>query len=308
MLSPTPATEAPVLAAARFELLSSTVLDLTQDELAKFRAIESSNLERDIANKRVEHLYQKVLAGQAVSFHWVTALIESTGQTVRGNGQHSSLMLTKFDGNLPKGLKVLREHYKVPDGDRFAELFQQFDDRKSARQAGDIAGVYQCLQPGLLNVPKRVGKICIDGYLWYRRYVQSAPTPVGDMGYSTFSDQGLHPFIHWMANSIHNDKRGTKELAQKPVTAAIFATYETNESAAKLFWENVAQGGDTDQPDLPETALSQWLLAQQAGKIETVSEKERYQGCIYAWNSSREERRVEQIRFGVKKNVLTPRE
>jgi len=304
----TATTETPTLPAApRFKLLSSTVADLTPEELAKFLAIESGVLERDLSKKRVAHLREKALAGLLVTFHWVLVTILSTGKIVRGNGFHSSTMLTTFGANLPPGLKVHLEHYEVKDGDGFAELFQQFDDRASARQAADVAGVYQSLQPGLHDVPKRVGKIGIDGYVWFRRYVQGAGGRLGDMAYSTFSDEGLHPFLHWMAAVLANAK-GTKELNARPVAGAMFATFEANESAAKLFWETVASGGDPDQPDLPETALSQWLVTMSSGKAEKVSPQEYYQGCIYCWNQFRADKRVGNVRYAVKTNPLNPSE
>lgn len=314
MLSPDKA--APTLVAAepkkpappRFKLLSSAVIPLTTEVLQEFSKIESGTLEREKSAKRVRHLLDKAMAGQLVTFHWVTAHIKSLNKTVRGNGFHSSDMLNQLlaqTGALPDNLKVLKEHFEVEDGDRFAELFQQYDDRASARQADDVAGVYMGLHPELADVNKKIGKLAIDGYVWHMRYVEGVKdTPVGDMSYSTFGDKGLYPFIHWLAE-ILNGK--TKELRRREIVAAMFATFGVNESAARLFWDEVSRAGNPDEPDLPQTALDAWLLSMSDGKIDKVTPKEYYEGCIYAWNASRDDRRVTSIRHNVKKNVTTPR-
>jgi hypothetical protein len=288
-----------------WHLVSSVVNDLTPEAVKKYRDMEASPTERDISDSRIKHLRQKADAGRLVTFHWVTAKIGD--KIIRVNGQHSSRMLSDMDGLMPKGLKVLQEHYEVEDGDALALLFQQFDDRKSGRSVNDIAGVYQGLQPALANIEKPIAKLAIDGYTWFLRYVEKVPVVLGDMSYQAFNKTELHPFIEWFA-SLHNSK--TRELQNKPTTAAIYGSYIANETVAKSFWEEVSRGGDPDQPELPQTALDVWLRSIYEGTadFEDFGPGNYFQGCVYAWNAARENKLVTTIRFEVKKNFATIRE
>jgi hypothetical protein len=302
MLTPT-GTTALTPANVGFHLQTSEVKDLTIDVLHQFRAINSSSVEREITTSRVKHLREKADAGRLVTFHWVTA--EHAGQTLRMNGQHSSEMLKgmEADNKFPANLKVHREHYLVDDGDALALLFQQFDDRRSSRSIADVAAVYQGLQPDLASIDKKIAKLSIDGYVWFRRRVEGIMgTPVGDMAYTLFRDTGLHPFIHWLA-SIQNSK--SKELKLDPVVAAIFGTFERNESAARAFWEQVAHSYDPDDQN-PAAILDRWLLSilDKHYEDERPSPQDIYQGCIYAWNASREDKKIPAIKWERRKGMF----
>jgi hypothetical protein len=132
--------------------------------------------------------------------------------------------------------------------------------------------------------------------------------PIGDAAYAWFSDTGLHPFIKWLGD-IHNSK--TRELQSNPVTGAIFGTFSTKETEARVFWDTVSRGGDPDADDTPERVLDLWLRSIFEGTFEPVAKfgaKNVYQGCIYAWNAARENKRISTIKYEVKKNVATIRE
>ena len=267
-------------------------------------------VEREIAKKRVKHLRDKIDAGLGVTFHWVTA--ELNGETLRGNGQHSSSMLSEYPvESFPKGLKVFEEHYKCDSPDDFALLFQQFDDRASSRSSSDVASVYQGFQPDLIDVPHNIAKLAIDGYTFFQRTIEGAQNiPAGDISYALFSDKGLHPWIKWLAE-LHNSK--TMELQNKPVTAALFNTFAVNETEAKKFWDLVSRGGDPDEEDSPERQLDLWLRSVYEGTIEVPSSIKwkttcLYQACVYAWNAAREGKKITSIKYDVKKNVSPIRE
>src|SRR5262245_5738735 len=286
----------------RFKLLSSTVVPLTPEVLADFKAIESGNLERDLNEGRVKYLQEKYLAGQFLTLQWIVAHIKSTGKKVRANGQHSSEMLTRQDP-FPVGVTCHIEAYEVADANRFAELFQQIDARRSARNSYDNAGVYQAINEELNDVDRSDAKIAVDGYAWYMHTVERASMPIGDMKYSAFSDNNLHPYIRWVA-SVLNGK--TPELRRKEVVGAMFATFSVNEPAAREFWQEVGLRGDLEQPDLPQTCLDQWLLDQYQGEIDKVSGVPLFAGCVHAWNTSRDDKRIVKIRPDIRK--ITPRD
>ena len=291
-----------------FHLLSSQVTDLSPEVVTKFRSIEGSAVEREISRRRVKHLRDKIEAGLGVTFHWVTADLD--GKTLRGNGQHSSTMLSEFSPDqFPKGLKVFQEHYKCDTADDFALLFQQFDDRTSSRSSNDVAAVYQGFQAELNGIPHEIAKLAIDGYTWYQRNVENVQdVPIGDRTYALFSDKWRHTSIKSLAD-LHNSK--TRELQTRPVTAAIFGTFATNETEARRFWDEVSRGGDPDSENSPERVLDMWLRSIFEGSFEPPGKfgaKNHYQGCVYAWNAAREGKTISSVKFEVKKNVAPIRE
>lgn len=300
MLDKTSETTAP--AKVGFRLLTSEVVDLTEDVVTKFRTIPATTTERELKPGRVEHLREKADKGLLVTFHWVTAALN--GETRRLNGQHSSDMLSKLMSTaaLPAGLKVHREHFEVDDGDALALLFRQFDDRASGRSPLDISGVYQGLHPELDGVNRKVAKLAVDGWHWYHRNVEKVPNlRLGDDAYGLFNDTGLWPLIQWL-NGLFAVK--SKEMRYPPIVAAIVGTYLANESAAKDFWQDVVNLPNGDDDPTPQNLLSNWLINIQAGKIERPSPSNVYQGCIYAWNAYRDNKSITAIRDDIKKNFF----
>jgi hypothetical protein len=308
MLERTAETAIPITAVpyVGFRCVSSEVKDLTEDEVREFRTYEATATERELKNGRVDHLREKVEKGLAVTFHWVTAAIkELEGQVRRLNGQHSSIMLQKLiaAGRFPKGLKVHREHFEVDDGNALTLLFRQFDDRASSRSPLDISGVYQGLHPQLASVPRKIGKLAIDGYTFYQVNVEKVPgMPRGDDAYSAFNDPGLYPYILWLRDLFAVK---SKEMQYPAIVAAIVGTYMTNEGAARAFWEDVVSLANGEDEKTPQTVLSDWLIDIRAEKIDRPDPVNLYQGCIYAWNAYRDGKAITAIRDDIKKNFFT---
>jgi hypothetical protein len=286
-----------------FHLLSSEVLKITPELVKDFRAIPATPTERELREERVAHLTEKIDKDLCVTFHWVTAEINNTIKRI--NGQHSSTALWRVMANrddenrLPKELKVHREHYKVDSDEWLAMLFRQFDDRASGRTPLDISGVYQGLYPELISVDRRIGKLSIDGYIWYARFVEGAPTKTGDDVYSEFNNRGLYPIISWINELLVGR---CSEMKQPPIIAALIGTYMKNESAARSFWQNVVNPG-SEEIITPHSLLSDWLNKIKSGKIERPKPANIYQGCILAWNASRIGKTITTINDQYKKNL-----
>jgi hypothetical protein len=125
-----------------FRLVSETV-PLTMELSQQFRDSSVSPTEREISPSRMKMLREKAEAGQLVSFHWSKA--RPGDHLWRMNGQHSSNVLCELNGKF-RGM-----HAHVDDTrstirtDSFP--FRQFDDRKSGRTIGDVAGAYQGVDP-----------------------------------------------------------------------------------------------------------------------------------------------------------------
>jgi len=287
-----------------FKLVKSESRPLTRELAEAFRDMPPSPTERDLNPQRIKHLREKAEQGQLVTFNWARARLGA--KVLRMNGQHSSSVLCGMSlgfpesGGFPEGLVAHIDDYEVDGPEGLALLFRQFDDRKSGRSAGDVAGAYQSLHANLRGVSKPVGKLGIDGVAWYLRTVEAAPTGSGDDVYELFNKPLYHPFLLWLGEVL-----GAKspEMKRVQVVASMYATHVRNEIEAGKFWTLVASGGDFEEQH-PTRVLAQWLQQAKDGTLkDDPKPAQLYQGCIYAWNRYRDEKIVKEIRFDTRKGM-----
>ncbi len=219
------------------------------------------------------------------------------------NGQHSSTLLAGMNGEFPDGLYAHIDEYAVDGHGGLAELFRQFDDRKSGRSSSDVAGAYQGLVPELSPVPKQIAKLGIEAVNWWKRAVAGEPAHSGDDIYEMFNQPALRPFLLWLGE-LFSIK--TPELRRAQFVAAMYATFVANEAEAKKFWDQVARGGVEFEDNAPSTILDNWLKAIKEGEIDDLKPAEFYQGCIYAWNAYRDGKPIKDVRHDTRKSWYTP--
>ena len=284
-----------------FHLLKSDVKPLTMEIAKQFNEMAPSPTERDINPARIRMLQEKAEAGLLVTFHWASA--KMGGKTLRMNGQHSSAVLSGLNGEFPQGLFVHVDEYAVDGPGGLAELFRQFDDRKSGRSSGDVSGAYQGLISALTPVPKPIAKLGIEAINYYKRAVAGEPALTGDDMYEAFNQPALHPFLLWLGE-LFSIK--TPELKRAQFVAAMYATFITNEEEAKKFWDQVARGGVEFEDNAPATVLDNWLKAIKEGEIDDLKPGEFYQGCVYAWNAYRDSKSIKDVKHDTKKSWYTP--
>jgi hypothetical protein len=251
-------------------------------------------------------LKEKAVAKQLVTFHWSRA--RRGAHIWRMNGQHSSNMLCDLNGEFPDGLFVHLDDYEVDEMSGLALLFRQFDDRKSGRTVGDVAGAYQGLVPELHGVAKDTAKLGIEGVAWYSREVEGIGMPPGDAVYDLLQRPVYHGFLCWLGGLF--DVK-TPEMRRLPVVAAIYGTWIKSESAAKEFWHQVARGGIEFEEEAPSTVLDAWLK-----RVKELSTADRakagllglkpadfFNGCIWAWNAYRAEKPIKEVRHDTRKGL-----
>lgn len=284
----------------KFRLVRSETIPLTHALVAEMRALPASPTERECNQKRVDFLRDRLYAGLFHPPHWVKAQVD--GVTYRANGQHSSTMLAGVDGHFPEGMSVHVDTFECTNKDALALLFRQFDERKSARSPADVAGAYQGLEDSLDEVPRFLGKLAVEGVIWYRKNVSRLDgTPVGDDRYVLFHETAEHPFIQWFGGLFSGRM---KELMHQPVIAAMYATYNVDADAADDFWREVVAGGKEYEETAPTSVLFDWLERHQDGEF-TVKAKQLYQGAIYAWNALRDGKtEIRDIKSDIKKHLL----
>jgi hypothetical protein len=161
-----------------FRLINSETVPLTPDLAQQFRTLTPSPTERPFDESRAKMLRTAAENGKLVAFNWAQATF--SGKTIRMNGQHSSSVLCELSGAFPQGLKVHLDTYQVDDKEGLADLFRQFDSRKSGRAPGDVAGAYQGLHDELRDVPRASAKLAVEGAAWFDRHVEGLPVGTDD--------------------------------------------------------------------------------------------------------------------------------
>lgn len=286
-----------------FKLISSDIRTLTYELAVKFRDMAGSPTERPLDPKRVTHLRDKVEKGFAVPFSWATAKLGD--KVYRVNGQHSSHMLAALNGTFPDGLKVHMDEYEVVDKDGLVDIFRQYDDRKSGRSAGDVAGAFQNVTDEMAGIDRGIAKLVVESVVWWRHNVEALPVPPGDGIYAAFANTDVQEFVKTTTKIL---SMKTPEMKRQPVIAALYATQRVNPAEAQTFWEGVARGGDETNDTDPMLVLDNWLrrAKEDANLKEKLKPAHFYQGCIFAWNAWREDKAIKDIRYDTKKGFHTP--
>jgi hypothetical protein len=286
-----------------FTLLKSELLSVTSELARKVAQMPGSATERPLDDKRLDYLKGQIMAGQATVFNWAIA-VRPDGTERRINGQHSSDVTSKLDGDMPSGLMVNLSHYQVDDERDEILLFRQFDPKMSLRTKSDISGAYQMMEEDLRGVPRPAAKHAAEGIAWYLSRKVGVPVPKGDEVYDLFHTSEYAPFIVWMGNVL---TMKTPELKKAPVVGAIFATWEKDPDTAKDFWHNVSRGGEEFSDKAPTTTLDRWLQETKTPKKRRapITDTQLFQGCIYAWNAQRNGKTaIERINYDMKKGFF----
>lgn len=288
-----------------FRLVKTENKPLNRALVLEFEKMTPSPTERELNDSRVKHLKEKVDAGLAIPFNWAKVIHKGNGHThLRINGQHSSTMLTQYDeATFPPNLTVHLDEYEVDTDDDLALLFRQFDDRKSSRTPGDVAGAYQGLFSALRDVPRASAKVAVEGVNYAQKNVTGTGGKSGDDVYTLMGWENLHPFIQWIGE-LFTIK--TPELKRVPIVAAMYTTFDANEDDAKKFWHDVARGGREYEDSHPTTVLDAWLKKlKEDGREEKMKPADYYQGCIYAYNAFFEGKTIRDIKHDWKKGLHT---
>lgn len=285
-----------------FKLLSATTAPITPALVAEWRALKPSVTERDFDERHANYLLDKIRAGNAVSFHWAKA--RKGNDEIRMNGQHSGYALEKLNGEFPAGLQAHIDTYEVYGDEGEAQLFRQFDDRRSNRDRVDVSGAYQMLEPELQGVNRKIAKRAVEAIGWHDQHVEKVGKLVGDDVYTLFAKPVTHAFILWQGELF---SLKTKELEAVPIVAAMWRMWNKNQGHAKIFWDLTARGGEAGDESHPATRLDEWLLAAKLKELpKNPAPGEYYNGCVYAWNAYRKDENIRAIKHDTTKGLNEP--
>ena len=224
------------------------------------------------------------------------------GKMLRVNGQHSSIMLAELNGGFPEGLLVHIDEYVVDGQNGLALLFRQFDDRKSGRSTADISGAYQNLVTALQGVAKPVGKLGVEGIAWYSRNIETVTTPLGDEQYTLFHESLTQQYPPLVERHVQHQDAG--------VPAGAGGRGDVRDVPQKcrrdpdVLGRSRTRGARNTKTTPESTILDGWLKSIKEEKLE-FKPGEYFRGCVYAWNASREDKKIKEIRYDLKRVTQT---
>lgn len=225
---------------------------------------------------------------------WASAYCIETKQTYRINGKHTSTVLSAMNGEFPKNLSVIVEHYECDTLEDVANLYSTFDTRSSARSTGDINRIFAATCDAIADLPPRIIDLAVTGMsyeLWEDNYSHQPPVDRAQLSI------GNSAFVVWLADIIRFGKdtsgqaKESRHLRRSPVVAAMFRTWKKSRQAATEFWKAV-RDGTGKSPSSPDRKLQLLLVGanvhnNQPSNSKSMGRREVYVKCLHAWNAWR---------------------
>jgi len=284
-------------------LVQSKTVELTGEVVSQFADMTPSIVERPLDEGRVDYLANRLSEGNAIPFIW--SYVTHNGIDYRMNGQHSSIMLDRLNGNLPAGLIAHIDQYEVDTEAEMVNIFRQYDARKSGRTPMDVTNAYASVVPELNGIARDILKLGAEGINWARSTVDRLPAKKADDRYEELMKSQNLTFLQWLG-SIFSIK--TPEMREQPIVAAMYKTYFVDIEKANEFWSSVARGGDEYNEQDPARAIDNWFRLMKADKNKMgVRPAGVYQACIFAWNAFVDGKPVIKIAHDTKKGLHDPK-
>lgn len=224
---------------------------------------------------RMQWLSRLADEGKFYPPRWATA--ELNGVVYRVNGGTSSHMLCARNGVFPQGLVAIVDRFRCQSLEDVADLFDQFDHRKSIRTMVQKVRAHKPAEANLKDVsPTDINK-CLAGIAAAREDFRLVEE---DAKVGLIHQHAA--FIAWASPFCRK-----RHLSQRGALAAVFLTYQRDAIYARGFWEEVADGSNPD--NLHPTRVLGDFLKEQVGLSTTrkFSAKEVCIKCIHAWNAAR---------------------
>lgn len=265
---------------------TNVTLETCTRELAKtFAEMASLEGERPLKPSRLAFLANHAKAGTFVSPTWAVVIDKTTGERKRGNGHHSSTMLSTLpDNEYPKDLMVTIEEYTTDDLAKDAFLiFDLFDHPASVRGNLDVMNLHRVHYQDLKDVDTKALLSITNGIALYEKGLKKGVfLPVRERGAYLQRDE-YRRFALW-ATSFLATVHGW--MLKKPgIVAEMLGHDRSDHQTAETFWSLVFNESHPDS-DHETRELSRTLkeLAAKASKIsqdrfrkETAKQWRRFQ-------------------------------
>jgi hypothetical protein len=277
------------------EKVKSELVPLTRELAIRFSEMRPLPGERKLREARVKYFQGRASSGQFHSPRWSQALVGDDPNPWRGDGQHTSHVLSRLeDREFPKGLNVTIETWQLDDMNQSAEFFDMFDNPISARTNLDKLGVYVAEFEHLKDVEHKFINRILGGVHFFHldliRQQQEQPEKKVAAAVINARDRGVYlhdpdvrSFLTWTHQWYH--ARNNWMFEKPGITAEIYADWRTLPETAEDFWGEVLHGSNPDPED--ETRELARVLAEWAEpKRKTKQDKFRAR-AQKTWNRYR---------------------
>jgi hypothetical protein len=214
--------------------------------------------ERSLNPSRVKFFQAHLLDGSFNSPNWSMATIVGAEDEYRADGQHTSHALSQCDpDHFPVGLSVTINSYELDSIEDRSQLFDLFDNPKSARTNLDKMGIFIADHADLTHIEDRQFLYRVaHGIDYYRRewneinyrdpsLVLETHVPRNFGMY--FDEPGNRSFANWLY-SWHEAQHAWM-IGKPGVVAEIYADWTTFPVLSSEFWRQVLTESNPDPDD-----------------------------------------------------------
>lgn len=265
-----------------FELLSTKAVPLTRRFVAQFASLPTflgdRSFETPQGRRRIAWLRRLLDEGKFFSPKWATATLG--GMTYRVNGGHSSAMLLECDnGVFPAHLNAIVDEFKCETAEDLADLFDQFDPRKSIRTINDRITAHKSVHDELADIaPTPLAKGTAGIAAFYSGFGESERLEEDERIRLIHKHQ---EFLLWSCRYL-----GRRALTAVGAVSAMFATWHRDPEDAELFWDAVRD--ETEPAGSPSRKVASFLKDRFLPHVQKkFDSRATYVKCIHGWNAYR---------------------
>jgi hypothetical protein len=240
------------------EKVKSELLPLTRAVAIQFAEMRPLPGERQLREARVKYFQGRAASGKFRSPRWSQALVGEDPNPWRGDGQHTSHVLSHLEeAQFPQGLNVTIETWQLDDMSQSAEFFDMFDNPISARSNLDKLGVYVAEFADLKDIEHKFINRILGGIHFFQLDLIKQQEQQGNkvaLIVNNARDRGVYlhdadvrSFVIWIHQWYHAHNNW---MFEKPgITAEIYADWKALPQIAEDFWGEVLLGSNPDPED-----------------------------------------------------------
>lgn len=266
---------------------------VTKQLVSEFVSMTKTEVDRPLSDSRLAELEEELQAGKFTTTPvWACVTCKQDKTTYRLNGKHTSTLLSRIDGALPK-IVVMVERFECDTIEEVASLFCRYDRRLCVRTQRDINRIFSFAE-NLQCIPAKIIDNAVTGmnYSEYRN-------PGGTQEDRARTLVENREFVVWVNRVLHGTCEESLHLIRGPVFAAMFMTWQKDQKAAAEFWSLVRNGAGA--PGTPAKKLERMLLTTGVGfgkgykheKAKKMQGREMTIRCIHAWNAWRQNKNTD---------------
>jgi hypothetical protein len=217
---------------------------LTHELASAFAAMTPVEGERPLKEARLHFLGMHLEKGTFFGVEWHKGVERGSGKLYRLNGQHSSHLLIGLEPDkFPAGLLATITTWEFDAPDK-PDIFDYFDNPRSARSNTDKMATYKAEHPDLEHIDLDLLVHAANGLHVYNAGIENGFTlPPRNRG--VYFDQAEYrQFARWIDS--FKDSLNKWLLGQAGITAEMFADYNKSEPLASEFWGYVLRENHPD--------------------------------------------------------------